>query len=178
MHTVVDWANQNNRRWAFTLSNAGSRFFEDRCDLAHLTEIDWNAVQATDWRQCKEGKQAEFLVHHSFPWELVDRIGVLSREVGHHTANAMREATHRPTVEICRGWSNERKLQALIWQAESLAAQLAALTAEQAEYEKARHEKGSATRGMDAQSLAHYFVALCILLGNLVQWTKSRRTVA
>ncbi|TMQ55494.1 MAG: hypothetical protein E6K72_06275 [Candidatus Eisenbacteria bacterium] len=47
-----------------------------------------------------------------------------------------------------------------------------------AEYEKARHEKGSATRGMDAQSLAHYFVALCILLGNLVQWTKSRRTVA
>jgi len=47
-----------------------------------------------------------------------------------------------------------------------------------AEYEKARNEKGSATRGMDAQSLAHYFVALCILLGNLVQWTKSRRTVA
>ena len=44
-----------------------------------------------------------------------------------------------------------------------------------AEYEKARHEKGSATRGMDAQSLAHYFVALCILLGNLVQWTRGRR---
>src|SRR2546425_1151629 len=36
LHTVVDWATQNNRRWAFTLSNAGSRFFEDRCDLAHL----------------------------------------------------------------------------------------------------------------------------------------------
>src|SRR5438128_231575 len=47
-----------------------------------------------------------------------------------------------------------------------------------AEYEKARNEKGSATRGMDARSLAHYFVALCILLGNLVQWTKRRRTVA
>jgi len=44
-----------------------------------------------------------------------------------------------------------------------------------AEYEKARGEKGSATRGMDAQSLAHFFVAFCILLGNAVQWPKPRR---
>lgn len=41
-----------------------------------------------------------------------------------------------------------------------------------AEYETLRHEKGSATKGMDAQSLAHVFVAICILMGNLVQWTK------
>ena len=41
-----------------------------------------------------------------------------------------------------------------------------------AEYEKLRGEKGSATKGMDAQSLAHAFVALCILAGNLVQWSK------
>ena len=43
-----------------------------------------------------------------------------------------------------------------------------------AEYEKARGEKGSATRGMDAQSLAHFFVAFCILLGNVVMWTKPK----
>ncbi len=36
-----------------------------------------------------------------------------------------------------------------------------------AEYELLRRERGAATRGMDAQSLAHLFVALCILLGNL-----------
>lgn len=41
-----------------------------------------------------------------------------------------------------------------------------------AEYEKARDEKGPATRGMDAQSMAHVFVALCIVLGNLVQRRK------
>jgi hypothetical protein len=45
-----------------------------------------------------------------------------------------------------------------------------------AEYEKLRGEKGSATKGMDAQSLAHVFVALCIVLGNVVQWTKRRKT--
>ncbi|MEK7329479.1 MAG: hypothetical protein AAB113_01620 [Candidatus Eisenbacteria bacterium] len=43
-----------------------------------------------------------------------------------------------------------------------------------AEYEKARGEKGTATKGMDAQSLAHVFVALCIVLGNVVQWVKRR----
>lgn len=47
-----------------------------------------------------------------------------------------------------------------------------------AEYEKARNEKGTATRGMDAQSLAHFFVALCILLGNVVQWRKGREVKA
>ena len=43
-----------------------------------------------------------------------------------------------------------------------------------AEYEMLRHEKGTATKGMDAQSLAHVFVAFCIVLGNVVQWSKKR----
>src|SRR5437867_3739768 len=38
-----------------------------------------------------------------------------------------------------------------------------------AEYEKARGERGSATRGMDAQSLGHLLVAFCIVLGNVVR---------
>ena len=41
-----------------------------------------------------------------------------------------------------------------------------------AEYEKAYGVKGAATKGMDAQSLAHCFVAVCILLGNVVQARK------
>lgn len=43
-----------------------------------------------------------------------------------------------------------------------------------AEYEKARDEKGPATRGMDAQSMAHVFVAFCIILGNFVQRGRRR----
>jgi len=46
-----------------------------------------------------------------------------------------------------------------------------------AEYEKARGEKGSATKGMDAQSLAHIFVAFCIVLGNIVQRLKRKEAV-
>ena len=47
-----------------------------------------------------------------------------------------------------------------------------------AEYENLRHERGSATKGMDAQSLAHVFVALCIVMGNVVHWSKRRRAGA
>jgi hypothetical protein len=43
-----------------------------------------------------------------------------------------------------------------------------------AEYEKLRGEKGTATKGMDAQSLAHAFIALCIVAGNVVQWRKRK----
>jgi hypothetical protein len=50
-----------------------------------------------------------------------------------------------------------------------------------AEYERIRGEPagaGSAQRGMDAQSLAHAFVALCILLGNMILWRKRKGTRA
>jgi hypothetical protein len=44
-----------------------------------------------------------------------------------------------------------------------------------AEYELSRHEIGKATGGMDAQSLGHLLVAVCILLGNLVQILQRRQ---
>ena len=104
LHAVVRWANAQGRRWAFTLSNAGARYFEDRCDLAQLREIDWSAVQARDWRQCKEGKQAEFLLEVSFPWHLVERIGVLTRLTYIAASNALPATGHRPLVELRPEW--------------------------------------------------------------------------
>jgi ssDNA thymidine ADP-ribosyltransferase, DarT len=102
--TSVVWAKQNDRRWAFTLSNAGSRFFEDRCDIKRLHEIDWTAVQARNWQSCQEGKQAEFLLEYSFPWHLVERIGVHSRAIYQRAANALPAGGHRPQVEIRPEW--------------------------------------------------------------------------
>ena len=104
MRATVAWAEEQDLRWVFTLSNAGARYFEDRSDLGHLDEIDWDAVEATDWRQCKEGKQAEFLIEQRFPWELVSRIGVRSRQVCHRTEAALEAAPHRPPVEIRPAW--------------------------------------------------------------------------
>ena len=104
LHTTVAWAAQQTRRWAFTNANAGSRYFDDWADLAQLHRVDWNAVQARDWRLCKEGKQAEFLLEQGFPWGLVERVGVLSRPVHALAAHALPAAGHRPPVEIRPDW--------------------------------------------------------------------------
>lgn len=104
LHQSVAWADRNERRWAFTLSNAGSGYFEDRADLTRLGELEWEAIAARDWRDCKEGKQAEFLVEQSFPWELVSRIGVRSQQVFMQVSAALQNADHQPSLEIRPGW--------------------------------------------------------------------------
>ena len=104
LRQTVAWAEEHGQRWAFTLSNAGAYYFEDRCDLALLNEIDWNAVQATNWRECKEGKQAEFLIERQFPWELISRIGVISRQVSDQVNTALEDAANKPRIEIKTEW--------------------------------------------------------------------------
>ena len=104
LHQAVAWAERHERRWVFTLSNAGSSYFKDRCNLAELGEIDWEAIRARDWRTCKEGKQAEFLMEHSFPWTLVRRVGVRTSRVQDQAREAMRTTDHQPAVELMREW--------------------------------------------------------------------------
>ncbi|WP_345785818.1 DUF4433 domain-containing protein [Gemmatimonas sp.] len=104
LRATVAWADAKARRWAFTLSNAGARYFEDRADLEQLGDVEWEAVGARDWRLCKEGKQAEFLLEHSFPWHLVERVGVLTRAVHHSVVTALPVGGHRPLVEILPAW--------------------------------------------------------------------------
>jgi hypothetical protein len=116
LYAFLAWASQNNKRWAFTLSNAGSNYFVDYADPAMLGEINWDAVQARRWSgdgisvSVKEGKQAEFLVERGFPWHLIQRIGYLNRsisptcEVLASITDALKGAAHRPIVEKCNDW--------------------------------------------------------------------------
>jgi len=104
LHAVVAWARRNSRRWAFTLSNAGAYYFEDRGDLAQIDEIDWEAVAARSWQRRREGKQAEFLLEHSFPWQLVERIGVQSSAIQGQAVAALPASSHKPAVEIRTDW--------------------------------------------------------------------------
>ncbi|MCW8200081.1 DUF4433 domain-containing protein [Verminephrobacter aporrectodeae subsp. tuberculatae] len=104
LRVVIAWANGQAVRWAFTLSNAGSRLFEDRNDLARLNEIDWTAVQARNWQAHKEGKQAEFLLEQRFPWHLIERIGVHSAAIYGQVVNALPAHGHRPMVEVHPDW--------------------------------------------------------------------------
>lgn len=104
LHRTVEWANANGRRWAFTDGNAGSYFFNDWKELARLDRLNWNAIQADDWRNFKEGKQAEFLFERMFPWKLVERIGVINNVAKEHVEADMVQKVHRPPIQILREW--------------------------------------------------------------------------
>lgn len=106
LNDVVAWANGEGRRWAFSLSNAGANYTQFRSHLDQLDEVDWEAVAAKIWNapEVREGKQAEFLVFGSFPWELVSRIGVSSMSVRVLVDMALKSPVHKPKVEIRPDW--------------------------------------------------------------------------
>jgi hypothetical protein len=106
LRETVAWAERESRRWAFSLSNAGTFYAEFRNRLGQLSEVDWEAVTARDFRerQIKEGKQAEFLVRDLFPWHLVQRIGAKSASIQLRAARAISGAVHRPVVEVRPDW--------------------------------------------------------------------------
>lgn len=106
LHKLVAWAEANQLRWAFTLSNAGSNYFEDRSDLKKLHEVNWTAVAASDFRpkDIKEGKQAEFLVEKKVPWNLLEAIGVFSLQVRSKVHESIPDEESYPPVQIKRNW--------------------------------------------------------------------------
>lgn len=106
LHRTIAWAEKNKHLWAFSLSNAGADRAQFRSCTDHLDQVNWPAVAATDFRadEVKEGKQAEFLLHGSFPWELVERVGVVSQPTAQQLATEMQKAAHKPQVEVQPNW--------------------------------------------------------------------------
>jgi hypothetical protein len=106
LHETIAWADAQACRWVFSLSNAGAVYTEFRSRVGDLGEIDWEAVEARDFRDpsVKEGKQAEFLLRGFAPWGLVRRIGVISASMRERVALQLTGAEHRPAIEVMRAW--------------------------------------------------------------------------
>lgn len=104
LYDCVAWADQHQQRWVFTSSNAGAYYFEDFCDLSQLKKLRWSDISATQWQNCKEGKQAEFLLENRFPWHLIECIGVHSSLIYQKVAEILSFAQHQPKVRIKRDW--------------------------------------------------------------------------
>lgn len=106
LHAVAQWAGETGTRWAFSLSNAGAYYTEFRSQLDELDQLDWPAIAATDFRptEVKEHKQAEFLLHGRFPFELVERIGVRSADIQARAGAAFPGPRPRPVIEVRREW--------------------------------------------------------------------------
>ena len=104
LYEVVNWANQNDIRWAFTTTNASTAFFDDFASLSELNKIDWKAVNARFWRDIKDAKQAEFLLEGFFPWALIRRIGARTERTRVQAVNATIASFHRPPIELTPRW--------------------------------------------------------------------------
>jgi hypothetical protein len=106
LHAVVEWAGQKRRRWAFSDRNAGTRYVNFFNELARLAELNWSAIATNQWSDAtiKEGKQAEFLVYESFPWELVERIGVCDPRALAQVESVLASAGRRPMAAVKRDW--------------------------------------------------------------------------
>ena len=106
LYTVIRWAEDNAKPWAFSLSNAGAYYTEFRSRADELDELNWTAIEATDFRAAdvKEAKQAEFLVYEQFSFDLVERIGVRSAAIQAQAAAAITGGNHRPVVEVRPDW--------------------------------------------------------------------------
>lgn len=104
MRAVIEYANQNNIRWVFTNSNAGSSYFNDYADLNELHKVDWDAVNAQNWSGKQEEKQAEFLVEGHVPWMLIESIGVHNSGMVSQVSQALGSSQHRPVVEVQNLW--------------------------------------------------------------------------
>lgn len=108
--SAVEAVAQTKLVWCFTNGHAveGVTEFYDR--IEELTEVDWDTIKDWSWRNTlqdpdrKRRKQAEFLVHQRFPWELVSQIGVISGPLADRVKSVIAGQGHCPHVTVERSW--------------------------------------------------------------------------
>ena len=103
---AISWAEEYGVRWAFSDRNAGSYYTEFYSRQKDLKVIDWKAVRSTEFwdQQVKEGKQAEFLIYDTCPWQLVEKVGVIDVGMRNQVQTIINKTSHKPIVAIEQAW--------------------------------------------------------------------------
>lgn len=80
-------------------------------DLNQLNRyVDWNVMQSAYWHDTpeypnrKSRRQAEFLVHQTVEWTLIQHIGVYDHARLLQVSEILAKASHKPRVSVQRGW--------------------------------------------------------------------------
>jgi hypothetical protein len=104
LKATIAWTEKNKVLWAFSTINAGARYADFFQQEADLNKLNWAAIQSNDFRSAdfKEGKQAEFLLYKNFPWELIEKIGVINPEMLAKTEAIVK--SNQPLVAIEPSW--------------------------------------------------------------------------
>jgi len=111
--TTAEVINENGLAYAYTDGHAVmaySEFFDDIEFLNRYPIIDWKLMKSNSWfnteddpnRKCR--RQAEFLVHQLFPWDLVTEIGVINSKIQAQVNNLLLKSVHKSKVSVRSSW--------------------------------------------------------------------------
>lgn len=102
----IDAIRETGRPWFFTDRHADLGYANQFDTLEKLGEVDWSVMPQRYWSdpEVKERRQAEFLVHDWCPWQAIEAIGVIDREIAARVEAAIAGAAHKPRVEVHGDW--------------------------------------------------------------------------
>ncbi len=86
---------------------ANTNFYDN---LDDLERIDWSLMRARYWASTPEDsdrvrrRQAEFLVYEACPWNLIEEIGVISRDIKKNVADVLEGTEYKPPIVVRRSW--------------------------------------------------------------------------
>lgn len=106
----VEWVNERGLEYAFCDGHPIIQItsFYDRLD--DLDKIDWEVMRAAYWHDTTDDpdrsrrRQAEFLVHDFFPWDLVIGIAVRNKDIRGRVDECINGFEGQPKVAIKREW--------------------------------------------------------------------------
>lgn len=75
---------------------------ENHVDLPVMKQTYWNDTANDPTKKFR--RQAEFLVHRSFPWDRIMEIGVIDDGMVQAVSNTIGNASHIPNIAVKRGW--------------------------------------------------------------------------
>ncbi len=104
MSVAINWAEENEKKWAFTNGNAGAYLCDFYNKFEDLDKVNWEAVKQRYWSDCKDAKQAEFLVYEQFSWNMFESIGVYDAAHQGKVERIIVKSAHKPIVKVKAGW--------------------------------------------------------------------------
>lgn len=95
--------------WVFTDGHAIMAFTAFFDSLDALSQIDWKAVHAVQWKTSDDPdltrrKQAEFLVHKFFPVSLLNEIAVMNTKIEQAVQRILADASCAVPTKVRRAW--------------------------------------------------------------------------
>jgi hypothetical protein len=94
----------------FTDGHAEMRLSNFYQDLDDLNKVDWNVMRLRYWRDTnadndrERRRQAEFLIHQFFPFNLVESIGVINSTIQKQVLGLLQNVEKKPDVRVMPSW--------------------------------------------------------------------------